>query len=356
MNTKHTSHFVVRFLSRGLGLISKIRDDRKGPRGPREGMTAPQFASLFQTLCDENSPWVAAAALLQTVLGERGDCVTTLTVGALVDLDPNTPQPPNIVISNETVKARMSNASRSKNGIRHKRAPTKYKAAQREATRHDAQTLNRKTKARSVPLSPTIAAMIHGWMHGKPLCGKMGAAWPFEGQPTNDPSACLFPGHLPNGDRAWHKPVTRRGYLGQLTGIAKARLEQDRVAAHAAGNLHAFHGFDLAKIGTHSFKKTGVMALKDVCKSTNVVGSICGTSGGTIQKYYDTATDQRKRKAVEAGFDPIAQALGDGVVPRLEGERPQHVPKAARAIRFCYHCGAARGNPAFSFCPVCFFF
>ena len=207
------------------------------------------------------------------LIQDRADCATSLTIGALVDPDPNNARPAKVVIENETVKPRPgSTKSRSVKTVKPRRA-------------QPGATLNGKTKARSFPLSHAIAAVLHRWLHESPLKAASGVTWPFAGQPTHDKSTCFFPGCLPSGHRTWHKSVTRQGYLGRLKAVAIPLLEAERAAAQTARTPHIFDGFDFAKLGTHSFKKTGIMALKDVCKSTTVVGAICGTSNKTIERY-----------------------------------------------------------------------
>ena len=69
-------------------------------------------------------------------------------------------------------------------------------------------------------------------------------------------------------------PSPDKGTLVGLKVVAIPLLEAERAAAQTARTPHIFNGFDFAKLGTHSFKKTGIMALKDVCKSTTVVGGL----------------------------------------------------------------------------------
>ena len=46
--------------------------------------------------------------------------------------------------------------------------------------------------------------------------------------------------------------------------------------SHGLGDEHPFDGFKLEKLGTRSFKYTGVSLMKDVSSSTALVGAVSG--------------------------------------------------------------------------------
>jgi hypothetical protein len=125
------------------------------------------------------------------------------------------------------------------------------------------------------------------------------------------PDSFLFPGFRPggrdDGARQWDKPVTRRGYLDRLKSMCAPALEAERAAALRRGVSHPFQGYDLAKLGTHSMKRTAVTTLKDGLVSSAVVAAICGTTAKTLDRTYDEPTARRQKRAVEECFDPFAK-------------------------------------------------
>ena len=54
-------------------------------------------------------------------------------------------------------------------------------------------------------------------------------------------------------------------------------IAEQRALSHGVGDEHPFDGFKLEKLGTHSFKYTGVsLYVKDVSSSTAWVGAVNG--------------------------------------------------------------------------------
>ena len=253
------------------------------PRGPREGLSAEQYTLLFNILLNAGAPWAAVLTLLQTNLGERASCMCVARRSWLHNLDPACADPAMI------------------------RIPC---------------AVNGKTVSRDVPMDTGLAKLLARWTGAAPLKSSTGAMWPFPHCPR-DTDWLLFPG-LDLKDpkklrRDFGKAVSRRGYLKTITHLAVPLLAQQRQQCRDRGGAHAFDMYPLNKLGTHSLKKTSVMLLRDVCRSTSVVGSICGTSAATLERVYDQPTFKRKQAAVQRAFGTmvtkvacIADGLQDG--------------------------------------------
>ena len=257
-------------------------------RGSREGLSAAQITHLFKVLLDVKMPWAAALMLLQISGGERASCVCSSRYSWL---------------RGAKIAEQVQPSLRIPQGV------------------------NGKTISRSTPLDRNIANLFQRWLTQEPLMGHGGTTWPFPGQPLEE-SSLLFPGvHREKGGkkvRNWMKPINRRSYLKALVKTAVPALRRELKGAEKSGEVHPFEGFPLDKLGTHSFKKAGVMALKDVCRSTTVIAAMCGTSVPTIQRIYDQPTEVRKRRAATQAFGPIAKIVatymsgGSRCAPRLE--------------------------------------
>ena len=50
-------------------------------------------------------------------------------------------------------------------------------------------------------------------------------------------------------------------------------IREQRALSHSLGDEHPFDGFKLEKLGTHSFKYTGVSLMKDVSSLNSIGGS-----------------------------------------------------------------------------------
>ena len=74
---------------------------------------------------------------------------------------------------------------------------------------------------------------------------------------------------------------------------AEHRQEESEEAS-ATGITHLFEDVDLKKVGSHTCKRSTVMLTKDVCNFSAVIGAICGTSAGTLDKHYDDKTAKRQ--------------------------------------------------------------
>ena len=53
-------------------------------------------------------------------------------------------------------------------------------------------------------------------------------------------------------------------------------IREQCALSHGLGDEHPFDGFKLEKLGTRSFKYTGVSLMKDVSSSTALVGAVSG--------------------------------------------------------------------------------
>ena len=136
--------------------------------------------------------------------------------------------------------------------------------------------VNGKTKPRRVPLHPSFADMLWGWIADKPLCSGR-EQWPFLEQELahatrEEKTTYLFCGRSGNGRNlpVLHKPISERAFLKQITRAARI-LAQERLAAHKNHEIHVFDDIDLSKLGTHSWKKTAVTLMKDQRISTSIV-------------------------------------------------------------------------------------
>ena len=74
------------------------------------------------------------------------------------------------------------------------------------------------------------------------------------------------------------------------------------------GPEHPSVGFRLDRLGTHSFKYTGVCIMKDVCSSTALVGAVAGTTARALDHIYDAATMARQIGLVTKAFDDLSAA------------------------------------------------
>ena len=193
--------------------------------------------------------------------------------------------------------------------------------------------VNGKTVARHVPLAPAIAALLHGWLSNG-LKGPAGIEWPLPGTNLDDPAAYLFPALALGGSgpkrhlRVFDKPLTVRGYRSRLYEAA-AVLERERSANNRRGTAHPFDGFPLDRLGTHSFKRSAVTLMKDICASTSLVAAIAGTTAKTLDRVYDTPTWKRQQTLVTKTFNPLADTL------RARQATGQEAP----SVGFCSQCG-----------------
>ena len=101
-----------------------------------------------------------------------------------------------------------------------------------------------------------------------------------------------------------------------LRGVADM-LEQDRSQKHQQGERHTFDDFPLDRLGTHSFKRSAVVLMKDTCTSTALVGAIAGTTAKTLDRVYDMPTLRRQHGACGESF----QSRGGRVAPSDLGGR-----------------------------------
>ena len=234
-------------------------------RGPREGMTPPQVALLVDILLKSSAPWAVPLMLLQKMTGERCGRMTRARVRWL-----------------DLISCRLT-----------------------------IEKVTGKTQERSIALTPWVRDLVEHWLLERPLLGAdrgdgVPTRWPFPDQPL-DADACLFPGQEQGQGRymgnlrRWYTPVTTRGYLKRIREAGEVIREQ-RALSHSVGDEHPFDGFKLEKLGTHSFKYTGVSLMKDVSRSTALVGAVAGTSAKTLDRIYDSATIPRQLTMVGQAF------------------------------------------------------
>ena len=298
---------VVRFCSqRHMDICTAAQPGR--PRGQRAVFEAEQLVQFFLTCVDVGSPWLGVLVLLQTFCAERADCMRRACVGWLSGLDPTIGDPAMVHIPK----------------------------------------VNGKTKTRSIPMPSSFAHLVHGWLQGPPLSGPPGTQWPFVGQAMDDGRFPLFPGHKggPGSRRAWRTPVSERGYLARLRDVSR-RLQRERAEAKTAGRPHAFDNVDLGRVGTHTFKRTGVTLLKDAGASSAVVAMIAGTTAKTLDKFYDAPAEKRQRAAVTGAFGALAGAVAAG------GTAASSSNGGPTVVRFCSMCGRGRSEPSWVSCPWC---
>jgi hypothetical protein len=150
----------------------------------------------------------------------------------------------------------------------------------------------------------------------------------------------LFPGFDANGQkRKWNKSVSERAYLRRLTQVADA-LCKARAAANSKKQPHPFNGYDLTKLGTHSFKKTAVTLMSQHGVPWSVISAVTGTSAKMLQTTYDIPTEARQQHALQTTW-------GNMSLPN--GERQDNTKGKTR---FSGCCGApVRENH--SFCTEC---
>ena len=159
------------------------------------------------------------------------------------------------------------------------------------------------------------------------------------------PGHVPFPGLRAGGNkyrRAWGRQVSIRGYRKRLRDVADV-LEQDRSQKHQQGERHTFDDFPLDRLGTHSFKRSAVVLMKDTCTSTALVGAIAGTTAKTLDRVYDTPTWKRRQTLVTKTFHPLADTLR----PR------QATGQEAPSVGFYSQCGNTRESSYWTSCPWC---
>ena len=160
--------------------------------------------------------------------------------------------------------------------------------------------------------------------------GAQGGRWPFPGQRLDEPNAYLFPGlHRGGGgdpSRDWGRPVTVRGYRKRLRAAAgalrRARARQIRLRSKSSVSEHPFKDAPLDRLGTHSFKRSSVVLMKDTSTSTALVGAIAGTTVKTLERIYDAPTWRRQQGLAARAFTPVAAALHPAAPVAAEAPPP----------------------------------
>ena len=190
-------------------------------------------------------------------------------------------------------------------------------------------------------------------MAGQPLTDTMGAIqWPFQGQRLL-PDDYLFPGRTQDGRRAWRCPVTERAFLKHLRAGADY-LAKERAKFRAEHRLHPCEDVDLAKLGTHSFKKTTVTTLKACKFSTALVSCITGTSTRTLDTTYDRPSAKRQRQAMAEALGPVIPVIAKTDLPMTAPAEQGPTSSSTEAtFNYCPYCGAKRLKRAWHYCPGC---
>ena len=175
----------------------------------------------------------------------------------------------------------------------------------------------------------------------------MVSQWPYSAEHRHllrsDPDALLFPGldsHAGRGQqmrRNFEVAMTERAYFKHLKQVMDG-IEHDRTATQTLGHAHVWDDVCLAKVGTHSLKRTAVTLLKDRCTSTSVVGAICGTSALTLDKEYDVPTTRRQKTALRDAFSGVLAGVGN---------------TSCLVLPPCSSCGKAPIEAAWKVCPWC---
>ena len=273
--------------------------------GGKEALTQNQCITLIQTLL-VICPWAAVLSLLQLFIIDRADCARSCRWGWLSGMEPDSKRQASITIPK----------------------------------------VNGKTIPRTIPIYQPFAALLWKTIHGNPIEAPSGEMWPAAGQDVDSPESPLFPGFEADGKtRNWNKPISERAYLARVEQAAKI-LRAQRAVAQASNVAHAFHDFDLSRLGTHSFKKTSVTLFSEHQVSWAIISAISGTSIPMLQRSYDVATPVRQHKAMKDVF-------GQAWQPVLLTQRAHLEEKDSQPAKYCGKCGLSRRHPDDIFCTAC---
>ena len=295
---------VVRFCCAAHMQRCHLKHVASNPRGGRQPFTTDQIITVYEGLLNLGCAWAAVLALLQLFTGDRADAARQCTWAWFSGLDPTQPESPSISIPK----------------------------------------VNGKTVPRTIPLYTPFRDLLWQWAFGgKPLTASDGATWPHPDQPKGSDDV-LFPGFDANGQkRKWNKSVSERAYLRRLTQVADV-LCKARAAANSKKLPHPFNGYDLTKLGTHSFKKTAVTLMSQHGVPWSVISAITGTSAKMLQTTYDIPTEARQQHALQTTW-------GDMLPPH--GERQDNAKgKTPGKTRFSGCCGAPV-HENHKFCTEC---
>ena len=286
----------VKFCSESHKVLC-AKKSASGSRGGREPLTIDQFGKLFQTL-QSFAPWAAMLALLQLCIGDRADCCRRCCWSWLKNLDPSGKGAPSIQIPK----------------------------------------VNGKTVARDMPLHAPFAQFLWETRQNSALVAPNGQQWPHSGQPLTD-AMPLFPGFNETGQkRDWAKPISNRAYLQSLTRAADILRKEVRDDHESE---HVFAGFELDKLGTHSFKKTAVTLMAESKVSWSVISKITGTSVEMLQRTYDIPTRMRQKRAMSDAFE------------RIQMPNTHCFTQGGQADNFCGTCGKACNGHKQKYCTQC---
>ena len=306
----------VRFCGlRHLQLCKQQQTEKKktsasAPRG-QEALTVDETRIFLHTLLHKvNCPWAVVVALLQIFAGERISCVLQARASWFQNLSSDLL--PVLEIPED---------------------------------------VNGKTKTRKIPLDVKFAQKLWGWISQSPLTSCNSSVWP---HPEQDLAAAiqnrkddfLFPGRMMGGPdrRNLDAAVTARAYDYMLKAVAKV-LKAERNIAHENGLVHEFSEVDLARIGSHSFKKTAITLLIDEGVPLPVISQHTATTQKVIQKHYDIGTNARQRRAVACALSrPLLAET------RAPSENQGHCEE--RGLVRCSTCDISTSR-GFLYCPLC---
>ena len=277
------------------------------PKGGRAPLGQNQCIALITTLMTI-CPWAAILSLLQLFIMDRADCSRKCCWGWLSGMHPEAKCQPSIGIPK----------------------------------------VNGKTIACTIPIYQPFAEFLWKTSHGHPIESPNGEAWPAAGQDVDSPGAPLFPGYASDGKtRDWNKPISERAFLARLHQAAEI-LRVQRAFAKANNVEHPFDGYDLSRLGTHSFKKTAVTLFSEQKISWAIISAISGTSIQMLQRSYDVATPARQHQAMEDVFDQAWRLVLDSEEPSSAQQN-----KKPAAAKYCGKCGFARRCEDDLFCTIC---
>ncbi|CAE7417205.1 unnamed protein product [Symbiodinium sp. CCMP2592] len=299
--------------------LAKCHLPERADRGGREALTAEQCCSLFETFAMEvQAPWAGVAFLLGVFMGERQACVLGARDSWFTGIGTDHP---------------CINVPR----------------------------INKKTKAREIPLDKSFAALLAQWTSPEsgPVRGGGGSQWPHPdqtlqmadqertGAQKRKRGNLLFPGKLlSGGGRNYRKPVTERGWHDRFQ-VAQSCIAKQRTAAEAEGRGHVFDEISLARVSSHSMKKSTVTLLKGAGVATKVISLITGTSCRMLENTYFQPSRKVQRDAAAAAFSKIT----DG----LTSLRSRDVNPSSRDVApalFCTQCGRP-AKAAWCYCRSC---
>ena len=290
----------------------KLQERAAPGNGGREALTPDQVRVLFETFVFHvQAPWAAVALVLGIFLGERQACILSARDTWFTGLQTQNPCV---------------------------RIPK----------------VNGKTRPREIPLDKSFATLLLNWTSPEngPLRGTAGSQWPHPKQKLQmgqevatrrkGKGNLLFPGRVLGGRdaRNYDKAMTSRGFHDKFM-AAQAHIAQQRDTAQSEGRTHVFDEVSLARVTSHSMKKTSVTLMKEAGVATTVVSLLTGTSCRVLDSTYFQPSRKLQRKAAADAFSRITEGIGEEPATPESGTAP-----------FCTKCGRLAQQEWF-FCPSC---